>query len=115
MLSLVYSDEPAVSVTHRLSDIGVVHSAVASRTQDDEVLGREALRRRALGQVEEVVNLAVTYSVPLHEAKFAAELTSGAARPFHIPCDRAGSLVGLQFTMNLPQHLRSLRLRLQRV
>lgn len=74
MLGIIYPDMPSVNFANRLSDIGVLHTAVASRAKHDEVLGCEAVRRRILGQVEEVMNLAVPLAIPLHEAEFTAEL-----------------------------------------
>src|SRR5437773_988161 len=104
MLSVVNANTPSSPVVYRGTDISIVHAAVAGRTQHDEILGREALRRRVLGQMEQVVNLAVQLSLLHLEATFAAELASRyrLSRSFHVPRDRARPLIRLQHTLNLP-------------
>lgn len=61
--------------------------------------------------MKEVVNLAVELSVPLHKSLIPAELAGAASCLLHILSDRARSLVGLQYPLDLFEHLRCFRLR----
>jgi hypothetical protein len=74
VLGVIHSDAPSGLFSDRLPNIGVMHTAVTSRAKNDEVFGSEAVRRRILGQVEQVMNFAIPLAVPLHEAELAAEL-----------------------------------------
>jgi hypothetical protein len=74
MLGIIHPDAPSVTFADRLPDIGVMHTTVTSRAKYDEEFGSEAVERRILGQVEQVMDLAVPLAVPHHEAEFATEL-----------------------------------------
>ena len=51
-----------------LSYVGVVHPAVIRRAEDDEIFRTQAFRGRVLGQVKQMVSLAVSKTASRHEA-----------------------------------------------
>jgi hypothetical protein len=68
MLGVIHPDPPSVTFADWLPDIGVVHPAVTGRAKHDKVFGCETVRRRILGQVKQVMDLALSLAIPHHEA-----------------------------------------------
>ena len=64
--------------------------------QDYEVFQPEAFRWRILGDMKQAVGLAVSVSVPHHEASVFAEMATGPTGLLYVSRDGAGALIRLQ-------------------
>src|SRR4051794_40617219 len=102
----IHTHSPAAPVAERFADIGIVHSAVAGRAENDEVLRTEAPSRWCGGQMKQVMDLAVALPVPHQEAGRLAELTGRTTAPLHIAGDVTRPLVGLDVALDQPEGLR---------
>jgi hypothetical protein len=99
-LLVINANSPCLPFLRWLADVGIVHPAVACRTQNDEVLRAEAFRRWVLGQVEQVVRLAVAAAAPHHEARVFAKLAGAPARPLDVSRDSIRALIRFQDSLD---------------
>ncbi len=76
MVSAVDRDQPSILMTLRFTNDRVVHSSMACCAQNDDILRCQAFGRGVVTKMEQMVDFAISLSIPHEESVDSAKLTT---------------------------------------